>query len=154
MHHISYKSHTYMMHICIIYHIKVNACLDIKCGLEYDHRLCTKYIFKLLDIECGPPKHINIIYVHLIIPDIERGRSKHGRQGGCSCLPQHQCHDIQQSDYHSCHHHHHHHHDDYHHFPHHQHDNVPVDFGPRGSSVRSGEVYGSKVRMVITEVGF
>ena len=34
----------------------------------------------------------------------------------------------------------------------HQHDNVPVDFGPAGSSVRAGEVYGSKVRMVLTEV--
>ena len=31
---------------------------------------------------------------------------------------------------------------------------MPVDFGPAGSSVRSGEVYGAKVRMVLTEVGF
>ena len=35
-----------------------------------------------------------------------------------------------------------------------QHDSVPVDFGPAGSSVRSGEVYGAKVRMVLTEVWF
>ena len=31
---------------------------------------------------------------------------------------------------------------------------MSVDFGPAGSSVRSGEVYGAKVRMVLTEVGF
>ena len=174
-------------------------------------------------------------YIYLLHQDIQRGRPKHGRQGSCPSFPQHQCHDIQQSEYHHKQHHHHHchpphtcrkavkaltlpkrgeglaspcqdfsvdlykypknpinahlstfvvkilrvaftrfclqqswqcqnfesfstgnsfHNHHHHHCHHHQHDSVPVDFGPAGSSVRSGEVYGSKVRMVLTEVRF
>jgi len=33
-----------------------------------------------------------------------------------------------------------------------KHDSVPVDFGASGSSLRAGEVYGARVRMVLTEV--
>ena len=33
-----------------------------------------------------------------------------------------------------------------------QYDDVPVDFGPAGLSQRKGEIYGSNVRMVLTEV--
>ena len=33
-----------------------------------------------------------------------------------------------------------------------QYDDVPVDFGPGGFPQRQGEIYGTKVRMVLTEV--
>ena len=33
-----------------------------------------------------------------------------------------------------------------------QYDDVPVDFGPGGMPQRKGEIYGSNVRMVLTEV--
>ena len=33
-----------------------------------------------------------------------------------------------------------------------QYDHVPVDFGPAGMPQRKGEIYGSKVRTVLTEV--
>ena len=33
-----------------------------------------------------------------------------------------------------------------------QFDNVPVDFGPGAIKPRHGEIYGNKVRMVLTEV--
>ena len=33
-----------------------------------------------------------------------------------------------------------------------QYDHIPVDFGPAGIPQRKGEIYGSKVRAVLTEV--
>ena len=34
----------------------------------------------------------------------------------------------------------------------HQYDHIPVEFGQTGSAQRKGEIYGSKVRTVLTEV--
>ena len=34
----------------------------------------------------------------------------------------------------------------------HQYDHIPVDFGPTRAAQRTGEIYGSKVRTVLTEV--
>ena len=34
----------------------------------------------------------------------------------------------------------------------HQYDHIPVEFGPTGAAQRKGEIYGSKVRTVLTEV--